>query len=125
MGKLRALDEIDSFVLVRSVEPASISSELEQAVRRLHEVDELEPFVRRILFDAGETPHGPAEIVDVLTHKISVQGERTVGGLILKGRSFPTVRPKHVSHQIYRLEKISGLGLAGLFASGVLLDAAK
>lgn len=56
---------------------------------------------------------------------MTVQGRRGLAAFILKGRSFPTIRPKDVSHQIYRLEKIAGLRFALLVASGTLLDAAK
>lgn len=48
-----------------------------------------------------------------------------MAAFILKGRSFPTVRPKDVSHQIYRLKKIGGLAIAIFAAPGTILDAAK
>jgi len=95
------------------------------AVKQLYEREELEPFLRSILTDVGDTPHGPSEVVDILTHKLIYRGSPVLCGVILKGRSFPTVRPKDVAHQIYRLEKISGLKLAILGYSGTILDAAK
>jgi superfamily II DNA or RNA helicase len=125
VGRLLALDEIDGFREVGRVPPAEVTDDLVDAVRALDEREEIEPFVRRILFDAGETPHGPAEIVDILTHKVRVGGSSRMAGIIIKGKSFPTVRPQHVGHQIYRLEKIEALQLAGFFAVGVVLDAAK
>ena len=82
-------------------------------------------FVRAILADTCDTPHGPAEIADILTHKVQIAGQAKLAAFVLKGKSFATVRPSHVSHQIYRLEKIVGLGLAVFAASGNVLDAAK
>jgi superfamily II DNA or RNA helicase len=125
LARLLALDEVDSFNEIRRIRPDDITDDLVRAARALDEREEIEPFVRRILFDAGETPHGPAEIVDILTHKVRVDDSSRVAAIIIKGKSFPTVRPRHVSHQIYRLEKIDGLQLAGFFAAGTVLDAAK
>jgi superfamily II DNA or RNA helicase len=125
LARLLALDDVDSFDEVRRVTASDVTDDLIMAVRDLDEREEIEPFVRRILFDAGETPHGPAEIVDILTHKVRVSGSPRVAAIIIKGKSFPTVRPHHVSHQIYRLEKIDGLEVAGFFAAGTVLDAAK
>jgi superfamily II DNA or RNA helicase len=98
---------------------------LVQAVKGLDERDELEPFLRAILSDCSATPHGPSEIADILTHHVSVNGQHGLAAFILKGKSFPTVRPVDVSHQIYRLRKIAGLKFAIFVAAGVVLDAAK
>src|SRR5258708_35474901 len=48
-----------------------------------------------------------------------------MGGLILKGKSFSTVKAVDVDHQIYRLKKIEGLKFAVFAAAGTVLDAAK
>jgi superfamily II DNA or RNA helicase len=125
VGKLITVDDVDSFSEVRDYPASIISTHLVQAVSELDEREELEPFLRSILTDVGETPHGPAEIVDILTHKLIYRGKPVMAGFILKGRSFPTVRPKHVAHQIYRLEKIDQLGLALLGYSGTALDQVK
>jgi len=122
---LLALDAVDSFRQVRNWPASDITSEVIDAVKTLNEREELEPFLRSILTDVGETPHGPTEIVDILTHKVVYRGSPILAAFILKGRSFPTVRPKDVAHQIYRLEKIDSLGLAVLGYSGTVLDAAK
>jgi superfamily II DNA or RNA helicase len=122
---LIGLEQFDNFSAARDFGPESILEEVLTAVRDLDEREEMEPFFRSILADPGETPHGPAEIADILTHTVTVQRERVLAAFILKGRSFPTVRPKNVAHQIYRLEKIGGLACAVFAASGVILDAAK
>src|SRR6267154_1598430 len=124
-AQLVTLDSIDSFREARNYPASDIGLGLIEAVRSLDEREELEPFLRSILTDVGDTPHGPAEIVDILTHKLIYRNEPILSAFILKGRSFPTVRPKHVSHQIYRLEKIAGLGLAVFAYTGTVLDAAK
>jgi hypothetical protein len=81
--------------------------------------------LRLILSDRAATPHGPAEIVDILTHKVRVRGSGGLAAFVLKGRSYPTVRPKDIAHQIYRVEKIAGLALAVLGTTGIVLDAVK
>ena len=86
---------------------------------------ELEPYLRLILHDPNETPHGPAEIVDIFTHKLSIQKLTGMAAFILKGRSFRTVRHQDVAHQIARLEKIAGLAITVFAAAGTILDAAK
>jgi len=48
-----------------------------------------------------------------------------MAAFILKGKSFPTVRPSDVAHQIYRLKKIDGLSFAIFASPGIILDAAK
>jgi len=119
------LEDFDGFKEVLEHPPAAMSPELQSIVRNLDEREELEPFIRSILYDSNDTAHGPAEIVDIFTHKVTVKGEAGLAAFILKGKSFPTVRPHHVAHQIYRLEKISGLRYAVFAAAGNVLDAAK
>jgi superfamily II DNA or RNA helicase len=125
LGLLKRIDDYDSFIAVRDVRPDSITETLIKAVRELDEKEELEPYLRLILHDPNETPHGPAEIADIFTHKLSIQKLSGMAAFILKGRSFKTVRPQQVAHQIYRLEKISGLAIAVFAAPGTILDGAK
>jgi hypothetical protein len=125
MSSLLRIDDFDNFRQVKDYACQSVTGSLLDAVRALDEREELEPFIRSILFDSSSTPHGPAEIVDILTHRVTVRRGSGLAAFILKGKSFPTVRPSHVSHQIYRLEKISDLSFAIFAASGTILDAAK
>ncbi len=85
----------------------------------------MEPRIRQILFDANETPHGPAELVDIFTHKLTVLRQSGLAAFVLKGKSYATVRPRDISHQIYRLEKLAGLRFALLGCSGNVLDAVR
>jgi len=125
VGLLKKIEDFDAFKEVLNFLPDIISEELIDAIRKLDEKEEFEPFVRSILFDASSTPHGPSEIADIITHKISIRQKQGLAAFILKGKSFPVVRPKHVAHQIYRLEKITGLNFMFFMASGTILDEAK
>ncbi len=118
------LKRIDSFCRYRSIDYA-INEQVIETVRSLDERHEIEPWLTAILNDTNSTPHGPAEIVDILTHKLTVHGEERLAAFILKGKSFSTVRPSHVSHQIFRLNRISGLGIAVFCATGNVLDDVK
>jgi hypothetical protein len=102
-----------------------VFSDLVQAVKKMDEREELEPFVRSILADGAQTPHGPVEIVDIFTHRVSVNGRHGMAAFLLKGKSFPTVKHADVAHQIYRLKKIEGLKFAVFAAPGTVLDPAK
>ena len=124
-GRLVRLEEFDCFRSVLMDAPTIVDELVLASVRALDERTELEPTLRSILTDVGDTPHGPAEIVDILTHKLTLNRKSGVAAFILKGKSFPTVRPTHVSHQIYRLEKIEDLSYAVFAATGVILDQAK
>jgi type III restriction/modification enzyme restriction subunit len=53
---------------------------------------------------------------------VSVRGQPTLAAFIIKGRSSPTVRAEQVGHQILRLARIHGLGLAVLATTGNVLD---
>jgi hypothetical protein len=116
---------VDNFEAARAVAPRDVSEAALATVRDLHESNEMEPWIQAILFDTNDTPHGPSEIVDVLTHKISVRGQEGMAAMILKGRSFPTVRPRDVGHQIFRLERIEDLAYAFFVAPGNVLDDVK
>jgi superfamily II DNA or RNA helicase len=122
---LITLLKIDNFNRVRDVRPGQISDSTIASVKDLDEVEEIEPWIQSILHDTNHSPHGPSEIVDILTHKMSVGGHEGMAAFILKGKSFPTVRPRHVSHQIFRLERITDLSFAILVASGDVLDEVK
>jgi len=99
MVRLLDIQDVDEFSEVKRVPKESISSEIISGIRQLDEANELERFIREILYDPNETPHGPTEIADILTHHVHVRGERTLAAFVLKGKSFPRVRSRNVSHQ--------------------------
>lgn len=123
--QLLRIEDFDNFIEVKNFPATQVTKAHLDAVRSLDEREELEPYIRAILHDPNDTPHGPAELVDILTHRLIVQKTNGMGAFIIKGRSFSTVRPKDVSHQIYRLEKISDLTIAVLVVPGIVLDMAK
>ncbi|MDY0871598.1 DEAD/DEAH box helicase family protein [Dongia rigui] len=124
-AQLIGLEQIPLFAKAGDISPNEVTDQLRASVKALHESEDIEEFVRAILSDRAATPHGPAEIVDILTHRIEISGTSGWAAFILKGRSFKTVRPADISHQIYRIEKIAGLKVAILGATGVVLDGVK
>jgi len=122
---LLTIEDFEDFKAVKDYPAASLHSTVVSTVGCMDEKEELEPFIRSILSDPNVTPHGPAEIADILTHRLRAKHKQGLAAFILKGRSFQTVRPKDVAHQIYRLEKIEGLCFAVFAAVGNILDAAK
>jgi len=122
---LLSLLRIDNFSAIRNVKPSTISPDTIETTRDLDETEEIEPWIQSILHDTNHTPHGPSETVDIFTHKMTVGGSEGLGAFILKGKSFRTVRPRHISHQIFRLERIPDLKYAILAASGNVLDEVK
>jgi superfamily II DNA or RNA helicase len=125
MSLLIPIEDFDNFRLMRDVKADSITAQLRDVMRSLDEREEMEPFLRLILADDAQTPHGPAELVDIFTHKLTHKSCHGMAAFILKGKSFKTVRPSDVSHQIYRLEKIEGLRFAIFATPGTVLDQAK
>ncbi len=85
----------------------------------------MEELLLQSLFDPNRTPHGPAEIVDIMTMQLSHRRKSGVAGFILKGRAFKRVTPADISHQIFRLRKITDLKFAVLGYTGHLLDEAR
>jgi superfamily II DNA or RNA helicase len=116
---------VDNFGFARSIQRSDVSAAAIATVRTLDEKVEMEPWVQAILHDTNRTPHGPSEVVDILTHKVAVRGRTGLAAFILKGKSFPTVRPAHVGHQILRLPRILDLSYAVFAASGDVLDEVK
>src|SRR5437763_17160176 len=114
VSQLLHIHDFDQFSAVSSLPPSDVTPQLLATVRSLDEKTELEPAILSAICDPNNTPHGPAEIADILTHRLTVNGRQGLGAIILKGKSFPTVRPKDISHQIYRLRKIDGLRFAVL-----------
>jgi superfamily II DNA or RNA helicase len=125
MSRLLHVGDFDQFAKVKDLPPASVKREVLAAVRRMDEADCLQPAILSALYDPNVVAHGPAEVADVLTHRVTVRGQAGLAAFVLKGKSFPRVRPVHVSHQIYRLRKIDGLRYAVLAVVGDLLDQAK
>src|ERR1017187_10163997 len=108
MSLLIPFEAFDNFKEVKDFPtteiPRDVLTDLIQKVKELDEREELEPWLRSILADGAQTPHGPAEIVDIFTHHVTANERHGMAAFILKGKSFPTVKPADVAHQIYRLK---------------------
>lgn len=116
--------DVDQFFQVVNIPEGSITPDTLAGVRQLDERRELEPMLRQILFDPGETPHGPTEIADVLT-RVDVRGRRCEAAFVLKGKSYAKVRSTAIAHQLLRLRQLPALGLIVLVAVGDIQDDAR
>jgi hypothetical protein len=85
MGRLIKLHEIEEFSAVVNVPESAATDAIIARVRELDEKTQLEVFLREILADPNETPHGPTEIADILTPRVTVRGAKTVAAFVLKG----------------------------------------
>jgi len=119
------LEEYDQFRSLKDFSRDCVTEELKNIVRQFRESENLEEMLLNILNDPNRTPHGPVEITDILTLQLSHRHKLGVAGFILKGRSFATVRPADISHQVFRLRRISDLKYAVLGYVGNLLDEAR
>lgn len=119
------IDEVNQFNQIKKFKESEVDQRVLKTVRNLNERTELEPFITTILFDSNDTPHGPAELVDIYTHKLTVAGTGGMAAFILKGKSFKNINQQDISHQIYKLRKIVDLKYAVLGVTGTILDPAK
>ena len=88
MPKLLTIDDFDSFKFIKDFPIESINDLVLTSIANLNEKTQLEPFIRNSIYDLNDTPHGPMEIVDILTTKVKCQGYAKYSAFILKGKSF-------------------------------------
>ncbi len=119
------IDEYDQFKRMKDYECSEVNDVLIDTIKKYDEENDLEKLILDNIYEPNRTAHGPAEIVDIFTVKISFKNEYGVAGVILKGKSFVTIRPSQISHQIFRLRKISDLKYVILGYVGNILDEAK
>jgi superfamily II DNA or RNA helicase len=122
MSTLIDITEFDSFQRIKNVDARDVRNPAINTIKKLDEKTQLEPFVRACIYDLNDTPHGPVEIVDILTTKITYNNQKKYAAFILKGKSFKRITAQDISHQIYRLKKIDGLDVAILGYTGNILD---
>lgn len=125
MGNLIKIQDIDELSEVKAIQDAAISEAIVSNIRNLDEKTEVERFLREILYDPNETPHGPTEIADILTSHVRVRGDKRLAAFVLKGKSFQKVSSRHVTHQFAKLRQISQLSLMVFGAVGNIQDDAK
>jgi hypothetical protein len=130
MSRIISIHEIEEFKLVGRIARTDFQtipniSNIMENIRKLDEKDHIERFLREIIADHNQTPHGPTEIADILTTKVTYDGKQHIVAFVNKGKSFPKVSAKEVTHQLYRLRTIPNIGLIVLAASGNIQDDAQ
>jgi hypothetical protein len=106
------LEGIEEFAPVRCISRTAITDEIRVGVRKLDEDKEIERFLREILPDHTRTPHTSTEIADILTTHVTYAGQPRLAAFINKGKAFPKVTAKEVSHQIIRVQQLHHLPFA-------------
>ena len=118
MKRLIKIHDIDEFSEIKTIPDAAINKEILFNIKNLDEKS-IERFLREILYDPNETPHGPTEIADILTTHVHVRGDKRLAAFVLKGKSFPRVSSREVTHQFVKLRQIPQLGLMVFLAVGI------
>ncbi len=119
------LEDVEEFEFVKRIPRAAISDEIRAGVRNLDEEEEVERFLREILPDHTKTPHTSTEIADILTTHVTYAGQPRLAAFINKGKAYPKVTAKEVTHQIVRVQQLHHLSLIVLLAVGYIQDDAK
>jgi hypothetical protein len=119
------IDEFDQFIGLKSFGREQVTDELISMVKTFQEKDDLEKIILSLIIEPNLTPHGPTEIVDILSTQLSHKGKYGLTGIILKGSSFRTIKASTISHQVFRLRKLAGVKFAIFGYVGNILDNAK
>ena len=122
MTNLISVENVEEFGLVRRLSRSAITTDMLAGIRRLHETKEIEPFLRAIIFDTTQTPHGSMEVADILTTHVTYGNRPRLAAFVNKGRSTPQVRLSNVGHQVLRLGSIPNIDLMVLLAVGDIQD---
>jgi hypothetical protein len=125
MTPLIRLEDIEEFEQARRIPRTAISQDVLKGVRLLHEIEEIEPFLRDILPDRTDTPHTSTEIADIFTPHITIAGQPRLAAFINKGKTTKSVTSKKIAHQITRVRRIPQLGIMILLAVGDIHDDAR
>lgn len=125
MGGIIKIHEIDEFSEIKTIPDAAINNIILSNISELDEKSEMERFIREILYDPNETPHGPTEIADILTSHVHIRGNKRLAAFVLKGKSFQRVSSRDVTHQFAKLRQIPQLNLMVFGAVGNIQDDAQ
>jgi hypothetical protein len=125
MSKLISVHEIEEFSDIQTMPDSAITDTIIHNTRQLDEAGEMERFIREIVYDRNETPHGPTEIADILTTHVRLRGKKQVAAFVLKGKSFKRISSRDVVHQFAKLRQIPNLDLMVFGALGNIQDDAK
>lgn len=122
MTKPIRITDIDAFKCAGLVPEDAVTTMIVENVRKLDERSQLEPWVQHLLGVTDDTAHGPMEIADCISSRITVNGEPRLAALILKGRSAPKPTSRQVGHQVLRLLSFPEIQLVCLLAVGDIQD---
>lgn len=125
MGSLIKIHDIEEFSRIKAIPDASVNDDILTSIRNLDEKNELECFVREILYDPNTTPHGTTEIADILTSHCHIKGKKFLAAFVLKGKSYNKVSSKSVTHQFMKLRQVAEIGLMVFGAVGDIQDDAQ
>ncbi|MBU4116176.1 MAG: hypothetical protein KKG94_00345 [Nanoarchaeota archaeon] len=109
------LRDIYSF---KDAEKIKITAEEIKQTKKLSE-DEIIETISVLIGDPNKTTHSPAEKADLYTGKLKINNETDLRDVafIIKGKSFPKITPKDVSHQIIKASNTEAtilfLGITG------------
>ena len=117
-----SLEQIDEFHVARRLPRTALDEKVVAGVRTLDERLHVEPFIRSILADFTNTPHGSSEIADILTTHVNLEGRSCHTAFVIKGKSTPKITSKNTGYQIMRLRQVPGLDLMILLAGGDIQD---
>jgi hypothetical protein len=113
-GRLVHPEAIDEF---RSIASApDVAAHVVQSLRNADEEHELEPAFMRITGDADVTPHGPTEEADIVSVHLHLEAQPVFAGVVLKGKAWPSVKARDVSHQLLRAAQLPGVDIIALAA---------
>jgi len=113
-----SIEDIDQFSLVKRIPRDGIRPLIENSISGYNEDGEMERFIREIIADTDATDHNSMEIADIITHNVTIQGEKVLAAFVNKGKSFETVKAADVAHQFNKAERIQGLNLLVFAAVG-------
>ena len=125
MSRLIKLHDIDEFSDVVKIPSDSIKLSMIDNIKKFDEKNELEVFLREIIHDFNDTPHGPTEIADILTTHLVIKGNKKSAAFILKGKSFKRITSQTIDRQLFKLRQIPDLGLIVLCCVGDIHDDAQ
>jgi hypothetical protein len=121
---LLKFEDVDAFRRAGAMRPELISKAILENVKKLDEREQIEPWLRDILFQPYSTAHTPAEIADILTTTVKVNGRPRLMAFVNKGKSCKRVTARDVAHQFLRAASVPKLSVIVFLATGDIQDEA-
>ena len=77
MARLLRISEIHEFAQVGRIPEVAVTDDILSNVAVLNEKTQLEPWIQNIVRSHDQTPHGPTEIADIISTRVTVGGRPT------------------------------------------------